>query len=71
MPLYFFHVLAGDRSNEDNRGEFYADTAAAQRHAALLAKRLAKDGCSGDRIVVTDGHGNHIAQVQIGEEGAK
>jgi len=41
MPLYFFHVFAGDRSNEDNRGEFYADTTAAQRHAALLAIRAA------------------------------
>src|SRR5262249_33557727 len=54
MPLYFFHVFAV-------RGQFYADTTAAQRHAVLLAKRPAKDGYSGGRIVVTDAHGSHTS----------
>jgi hypothetical protein len=64
---YFFHVLNGSSTNDDEEGTVLSGPEMAMLQAAIIAAELAQDGkwYNGDVVYVTEEHGNEIGRMPV------
>jgi hypothetical protein len=71
LTRFFFHVVGGarglqGRGFQDDEGEVFATSMAAQNHADRIAHDLRNDAYRGCEIRITDAAGTEVARVPIG-----
>jgi len=66
VTRYFFTIIEGSETIEDESGEVHQTTRDAAVQAAIIASELAEDAeCLGYSITVTDEHGAEVIRLPV------